>query len=228
MNVIFSIAICFLPLVILITVCRIHGIKLGKLYIGALLGLIAVLPIIIAQLFVGKLPFFNIHSFSSALFRALVLNGVIEETWKSAVLLILPAKKMSLRDFFACSLVAGLSLGCFESASYFLKYLQMANHARATLLYSQIFMRIISADLIHLFCTGLGGIFIWAAKNRKQQIIALVFAILAHGIYDFFAMYTSNIRFFAIAAVLFAIVECRVRYMKLLPKTQATPQQTNN
>jgi hypothetical protein len=44
-----------------------------------------------------------------------------------------------------------------------------------------------------------------------------VVAVLLHGIYDFFAGFssTSNIRWFSVAVVLMAIIECRVKYTSL-------------
>lgn len=216
MNVFVVIALCFLPLVILCAVCVIFaGVKLGRLLVGALLGLMAVLPILFFQFFVGDLRVFNERSFASELVRAIVLSGLVEELWKAVVLFVLPARKMMLRDFFACAVVAGLSLGCFENAVYFLRYMQMAHVTGAQLLYVQIFTRMATASLIHLSCTGLGGLFVWAAKRRKQEIIALFFAVTSHGLYNFFAMYTTGIKFFSAVPILFALVECRVRYLKM-------------
>lgn len=216
MSVFFAIAICFLPLAVLMVVSIvILQVKILRVLFAALLGLIAVLPILFVQFFVGDLRIFNEFSFGSELFRALILNGAVEEIWKAAMLFLFPFKKMTLKEAFACALVVGLSLGCFESSVYFLKHLQMANASGGVLLYRPILLRVFSADLIHLWCTGLSGIFVWAFVNKKRCVLALVFAIISHGLYNFFSMYTTGIKYFAVAAILFAMMECRVRFSKL-------------
>jgi hypothetical protein len=45
----------------------------------------------------------------------------------------------------------------------------------------------------------------------------MVIAVLLHGIYDFFAGFStsSNLRWFSIAVVLMSIIECRVKYTSL-------------
>lgn len=219
MSVLVILVICFLPLIALLAICRFAAkVKLSALFIAALLGVIAVLPIVFVQFFVGDLRILNEHSYASELVRAIVLNGMVEEMWKAAVLFVLPVRRMILRDFFACALVTGLALGCFENAVYFLRSLQTANTVGATLLYAPIFTRLVTADMIHLFCTGLCGLFVFAARHHKTEIAALVFAVLTHGLYNFFAMHTTGIRFFAVAAILFAAIECRVRYVKVTEK----------
>lgn len=190
-------------------------VKILRVLFAALLGLLAVLPILFVQFFVGDLRIFNEFSFGSELFRAIVLNGAVEEIWKAAMLFLFPFKKMTLKEAFICALIVGISLGCFESSIYFLKHIQMANASSGILLYRPILLRVFSADLIHLWCTGLSGIFVWAFVNKKRCILAIVIAIMAHGLYNFFSMYTTGIKYFAGAAILFAMLECRIRFLKL-------------
>lgn len=60
----------------------------------------------------------NLHSLFSVLIKSIFVNGVVEETIKMAVFFIFPSKKMSMKVFFACAVLSGLSLGCFETLIY--------------------------------------------------------------------------------------------------------------
>ena len=59
-----------------------------------------------------------------------------------------------------------------------------------------------------------------AADYRK--ISCLVVAVLLHGIYDFFAGFSGSLRWFAIAVVLMAMIECRIKYTSLKTEEDST------
>lgn len=212
MNIYAAFALCFAPYVIVLLLLKFLGkVKIVSELVVTLLGLLAVLPITFLQFYIGAFPVFNKDSWAGALLKAVVFNGFIEETIKMFVLFLLPEKKTTLGKFFGCALLLGVSLGCFESAIYFLQRLQHANAAGAYLVYEEIFMRIFTTDFLHMFCTGLSGLFVWSVRHHKLDVLAILYPILLHGLYNFFALYDS-FRWFAIAAILYAAVQCRLRY----------------
>ncbi|MBQ9237783.1 MAG: PrsW family intramembrane metalloprotease [Treponema sp.] len=219
MNIHIVISLCFVPLVACCLICRcVLKQNLLILLRAVLLGLLAIVPIMFIQFYLHQLIsmlFFPAHQHLEYLSRALIVNGLIEETIKMAVLFLLPAKRMPLKLFFCCALICGLSLACFESVIYFLNSLQVTEMNGVHPFYRQILLRMFTANIIHLCCTGLCGLCVWALRHHTQAASAFLFAVIAHGYYNFFLLYTVSLRYFAIAAILFAAVECRVQYMKL-------------
>ena len=211
-----GIALCFVPLIIAILIfTTAFKIKLLHQLIAVLSGLFAVLPISVIQYFMPALPGLVITPVLRALLKSLLLYGLVEELFKTLLLIPLPHKNASRLDFLLLAFVAGLALGCFESVVYYFDHLQIANSKGATLLYGQIAVRIFTADIIHMTCTGLCGLFIYSCRNAPRKISCLIAAILLHGIYDFFAGFSGSLRWFAIAVVLMAMVECRIKYTSL-------------
>lgn len=211
-----GIILCFIPLLFAVLFFKFKSkIKLTHQLIAILLGLVAVLPISFLQFF---LPNFA-DKFSSvilySLLKSFVLYGLIEEVFKMVLLLPLPHKNYSLKDFILLAFVMGLALGCFESMVYYFDHLQNAVSKGADLLYGQIFLRIFTSDIIHMTCTGLSALFIYSCRSKKKKISPLIWAILIHSIYDFFAGFNSSLRIFSFAVVLFSIIECRVKYKDL-------------
>jgi len=214
-----GIALCFVPLIIAIIVAAAgFKLKITHILVAALLGLLAVLPISFIQYFIPDLSKHFISPVLFSLVRSLLIYGLIEEVFKTLLLLPLPHKgydKAKLESFLILSFVMGLSLGCFESVVYYFDHLQIANSKGATLLYGQIAIRIFTTDIIHMACTGLCGMFIYSCRNKARQISCFVIAILLHGFYDFFAGFSNGLRWFSIAVVLMVIAECRIKYRTL-------------
>lgn len=207
---------CFLPLVVLVLVSKLHfKLELKYQFVAILLGLIAVLPIALIQYKIPDLRIASVHPVLYSLLKSLILYGLLEEVIKMAFLIPLPHKKLNEFNFLLLSFVMGLALGCFESVAYFLDYSLKATNRGATLLYGQIFLRIFTADIIHMCCTGLCGLFLFSIRQKNKKIIIIIFAILIHGIYDFFAGYNNILRAFSYLAVLLSIIECRVKYSAL-------------
>ncbi len=178
---------------------------------AVLLGLLAVAPISILQFYAADIPFLHSDDWIMQLLRAILFNGLIEEFIKMIVMLFLPSKRLSLGKFFMCACICGMSLGCFESAIYFLQHLQQANTIGAHLIYVQLFERMFTSDAVHTLCAGLSALFIRSVKRMRIDIAALLFAPLLHGLYDFFALY-DDFKWFSIAAILFLAVQCRISY----------------
>ena len=201
---------CFLPLVVFICCVQIL-VKDGRLWrslLACLLGMLTVLPIAALQSAINGTKLLNLKGLVGILISAIVLNGLVEECVKAALLFILPLRKdgekKAKQDFFLCALTAGLALGCLESFVYLIAGTQ------------HIGLRMITAGVIHTFCSGLGGLFVYSVKNRDVRILPLVLAILTHGVYNYFAGFGEGTPYFAISfvAILFAAIECRVRYTR--------------
>lgn len=222
-----GIALCFVPLIIAILVFTLSfKLKITHQLVAVLLGFVAVLPISFIQYFLPEIPGIAFNPILHALLKSLLLYGLIEEVFKAIILILLPHKvydkngsenNAGLRDFLFLAFVTGLALGCFESLVYYFDHLQIAHSRGATLLYGQIAVRIFTSDIIHMMCTGLCGLFIYSCRNKPSRVSFLIVAVLLHGIYDFFAGFatTNNLRWFSIAVVLMAIIECRVKYTAL-------------
>ncbi len=214
--------LCFIPLILVVALFT-FAFKLKLVYqlLAVFLGLIAVLPISFIQYFLPELPGIGFSPILHALLKSLLLYGLIEELFKTLILIFLPHKNLTesheARDFLQLAFVAGLALGCFESVVYYFDHLQIANSRGATLLYGQIAVRIMTSDIIHMTCTGLCGLFIYSCRQKPARISLLITAVILHGIYDFFAGFstTSNLRWFSVAVVLMAIIECRIKYTAL-------------
>lgn len=218
-----GIALCFVPLILAIVIFSTgFKLKLTHQLIAVLLGLAAVLPISVIQYFMPAIPGLELTPVLYALLKSVFLYGFVEEAFKTLFLIPLPHKNASRLDFLLLAFIAGLALGCFESVVYYFDHLQIANSRGATLLYGQIGVRIFTADIIHMTCTGLCGLFIYSCRNKPRHISCLISAILLHGVYDFFAGFSSGLRWFSIAVVLMAMAECRIKYIALQNDENAT------
>ncbi len=224
MNVYFALLLNFLPfLLCFVSFKFLFKVKFSTELIASFCGLIAVLPITFIQFYLmNLLPelLFNGKTDLSGLFcKFLVYNGLIEELIKLLLILFIPHKKMDLRSFFVLALLSGLCLASFESMVYFLQHLANAKKNGAELLYGLIFTRMFTSDLIHVFCAGLSAIFVWGTRHKKNYPMIFIYAVICHGLFDFFAYFNFWIRWFSLFAVLFAIVECRVKYEKIKAET---------
>ena len=214
LSIVLPVIICFIPLIAAFFIFLFgFKIKAGYLVLAILMGLIAVLPISIIQFYLPSLNILMEMPVLRAFLISLLLYGLVEECLKCVFILPLPKKNLSAFEFLLLAFTMGLALGCFESVVYYLDHLQMANNRNATLLYGSIFLRIFSSDLIHLTCTGLCGLFVYSVRNKMTKASCLIFAIILHGIYDFFAGFQNGLRWFAAIAILLAIVETRQKYL---------------
>ena len=217
LSIVLPIILCFIPLIagFLIFTFAFKS-NAGHLSIAVLLGLAAVLPISVIQFFLPSLNILTSQPILREILKSLLLYGLVEEILKCVFVLPLPKKDKSALEFLLLTFTMGLALGCFESIVYYLDHLQMANNRNATLLYGQIFARIFSSDIIHMTCTGLCGLFIYAIRNKRPAVACLISAVVIHGLYDFFAGFQNALRWFAVAAILLAIAECRIKYSSII------------
>lgn len=212
----FGIILCFVPLVVAVLVFALSfKIKVGHQLIAVLLGLAAVLPISFIQYFLPDLPFLTGVPLVKTLLKSLILYGLVEELIKMLLAIPLPHKEYSELDFLLLAFVMGLALGCFESVVYYFDHLQKASARGAELLYGLIAARIFSSDVIHMCCMGLSGLYIFSKRQRNPKFSYFVLAVIIHGVYDFFAGFSNGLRWFSIAVVLLAAIECKIKYSAL-------------
>lgn len=208
---------CFLLFSLLVP-----GQKIRYCLLSCIIGLITVIPTAFVQYFVlRKISVFDSNTVISLLITAVIFNGLIEETIKMLFMLILPQKKLTPTVFFTCSLLCGLTLGCFESLIYMINRMQgISIYPETQTIYELLIKRMFTAVLIHTFCAGLSGLYIWMFKHKSNHIQPFIYAVLLHGIYNFFAGFTSYFYYFAVIAILFAMLECRIWYKYIiLPDT---------
>lgn len=211
-----AIFFCFIPLILLILLSTFYfKLKITHQLIAVLIGLIAVFPIAFIQFFIPGISFLESFPVLSSLLKSLFLYGLVEEICKTLFIVPLPHKNYSLKHFLLLIFIMGLSLGCFESTVYFLDHLQIATQKHAQLLYKSIFIRIFTTDIIHMCCTGICGLFIFSKRLNINRVSYLFTAIIIHGIYDFFAVFPNNLKYFSFIVILLAIIQCRIKYLQI-------------
>ena len=217
LNVYAPMLLCLVPLVttFLLLAILVPGISILREFLAVLAGLLAFVPIVILQfLFLGgRMEMLMRANLFLSIIHSLIFFGLIEEGVKAASLLVLKSRGESLRNFFAYSILAGMALGCFESVVYLLTAVGTRPQVSAEFL-QMIFLRMATALVIHALCAGLGGLCIFYSKNIRRNFSPLVFAIVIHGIYDFFAANAYPLKYFSIAVILLAVLECRIFYLR--------------
>lgn len=222
--------LCLVPFIttFLLLAILVPGISISREFLGMLAGLVAFIPIVILQFFFfGRLQKFMQTNLFLSIIHSLIFFGLIEEGVKATSLLILKSRGESLRNFFAYSILAGMTLGCFESVVYLLATFGTRPQVSSGFL-RMIFLRMTTSLAIHTLCAGLGGLCIFYSKNIRRNFSPLVFAILIHGIYDFFAAFDSPLKYFSVALILLAALECRIFYLRvrenLVSKKSSSPE----
>ena len=213
-----SILVCFLPLILgFFLFMGKAKIKPLHLLLAILLGLIAIFPGSIIQYFIPERWFLGKYPILLSLLKSLLVYGLLEEIFKAVFIAPLPKKDYSLLKFLCLSFMFGLSFCCFESVVYFLDNLQLAINRDAQFLYSLIFSRLFTSDIIHTVCAGLCGLFIYSCfcKETRAKVSCLIYAIVLHGLYDFFIGFRNGLKWFFIPVLFLAILECRIKYTGL-------------
>ena len=215
--------LCFVPLLFAFCLFTfIFKLKISHQLLAILLGLAIVFPISVIQYVVPTTNIFQNMPIVGTMLKSLIIYGLVEELFKTIVLVpVLSTKTVkeeySVLQMLFLAFLLGLSLACFESLVYLFDRLQIANNRGAQVLYHLVFLRIFTTDLIHMACAGLCGLFVISKRynNQKLKYSYLFLAILLHGIYDFFAGFQNNLKYFSFLVVLLALIECRVKYTSL-------------
>lgn len=215
MNVYAVFAMTFIPLlaVFFLFVLLVPGQKIRYALWACVLGLLTVVPAAVVQHYVLSLPIFLANTVINLLITAIIFNGLLEESFKMLFMVFLPQKKLSLAVYFSCALLAGMTLGSFESVIYFVKKISEATSPMgAKEVFVLLASRTFTSVLIHTFCAGLSGLYLWSFRKKQTRIMPFVWAVLLHGVYNFFAGFKSGFYWFAIVAILYAALECRIWY----------------
>lgn len=215
MNFFLLFTLSFIPLlaVFFLFILLVPGQKFRYALLACVLGVLAVIPASFVQYYVLNLPIFLANTAVNLLITAVIFNGLVEESFKMLFMTLLPFKKLTLAVYFTCALLSGLTLGSFESAIYLVKKIDEATEPLgATMIYQLLASRIFTSVLIHTFCAGLSGLYLWMFKKKQTHIMPFVWASALHGIYNFFAGFKSGFYWFSIVAIAFAALECRIWY----------------
>ncbi len=200
MNIAAAAALCFIPLLtaFLCFALLAKDFKIGKGLLACILGIIAVVPIAALQFFLDSRNVFSASGPASILLSALILNGLIEESIKAALLCAMPSKRVQY------SILSGLTLACFESLIYLISG------------YENIRLRLFTAVLIHVACAVLDGLFAFSLRRKKPDVAPFLYAVVLHGLYNYFAGFGEHSPYFPIsfAVIAFAAIECRIHYKK--------------
>ncbi|MBQ7618658.1 MAG: PrsW family intramembrane metalloprotease [Treponema sp.] len=214
MNVYAPIILCFVPFVTMFVLFAIlvPGFSVIKGLVASLAGLLALIPITVAQFLIPGMRLFGQSSAGGILLYSIVFLGLVEECFKALLLFIVGAKEEKLSRWFCYSLLAGMIFGCFESVIYFFLNIQTIGHG-VTL--NLIYLRMFTAVLVHTLCAGLGGFTVYYFKNIRRNVWPLLNAILIHGLYDYFVSFDTYVKFFCIIVILSAAIKCRVCFLQI-------------
>lgn len=217
MNIYATIILCFIPFitVFLLFTILISEITIVKELFACLVGLLALIPIAFIQFFTGDFFVVNNQMVFSILIRAIFLYGIVEEGIKCCLLFIFPMKSINLKLVFVYSILAGLFLGSFESVVYVINSIQNASLRSGEVLLNMIYLRTFTSLVIHSLCAGLLGLFVFSVKRKVYFWRALIYAILIHGLYDFFAIMPGALNIFSYVIIILLVLECRINYVKI-------------
>lgn len=225
MNLYALLGISFIPaaLFFVLAVILNKELKIRYCLIACVLALLTVIPTSMIQFYVLSLPIFTGYTFASVMITAILFNGLIEEAMKMLFLCLIPQKKQILSTFFCCVILYGFTVGGFESVIYVIKKFQeIQGQGGKEIVVRLLIDRIFTAQAIHVFCAGLSGLYIWNFRRHKKNIMPFIYAVILHGIYNFFASFNSIYHWLAIVAILFAAVECRIFFLSAIDKNKTT------
>lgn len=213
MSVFFVLALSLFPVVIilLLSVFRFR-ISPFRAFLSSAAGLAAVIPITALQFclsFVLPPPVTALGLLASLLLTA----GVIEEGVKAGVISLISTEGVSVKHFTLQALLMGVTLSAFENCVYFLTGLEQAMPLES-IIYRVVFLRMVSSMSLHALLAALSSFFIYSAKRGKWNFLPLIYSILLHMFYDFFVYFKNSFRYFALAALLLSLIECRINYKK--------------
>ncbi len=223
MNLYAILGISFIPAVLFFSLARLlnKDLKFFFCLVAVFLGVLTVIPTSFVQYFVLNLHVFNTYSFESVFITAIIFNGLIEEFMKLLFICLIPQKKQTLSAFFCCCILYGLVVGGFESVVYILhKFQEITLISGKQILIELLLRRIFSAQMIHMLCAALSGLYIWFFRHKNTKFMLFIYAFVLHGIYNFFAGFSSGYKWLALIAILFAAIKCRSFYTEAVDKSK--------
>lgn len=199
-----QIFLCFLPIIlsgIILPFC-IKTLNFKRICFALLLGILSFIPIVISQFFLFRLDIFTRKTISWIFLTCLICNGFIEETFKMLFLNLAckkaPKPTIDKSSFLGIGVLSGLTLASFETLIYFITGS------------TNIILRICTAVLIHGSCSLMSAIFIWERKRNNSFSFMYFFAILIHGLYNFFASLPGKFWYFSFSVIIFAIIHLTI------------------
>lgn len=197
--IIFQIILCFFPLILglIILPLTIKSLTFKNIFLGIALGLFSFIPIVIIQMFLYKIPIFNKQTIGALFISCLIGNGFIEEFFKMILLNFIPIKSQNItkKCFFSIALISTLTLASFESLIYFFNG------------FTNILLRFVSAVFIHCICCILSSIFLWQKKQTKKFNLFFLWAVLLHGLFNFFIVLPGKFWIISIIVEVFGIIK---------------------
>ncbi len=204
MSLFLSLAICFIPLIVGITICLIFVKEFKVVYalLAILFGLIAIILIIVVRTAVNDLSELVPLSLQGyvGLLITVILFALIEELVKMVLIFLFPKKIDSLEIFMITCLMLGCTVGSFETVMYLVTGI------------SETIPRLFTAVVVHMLCALLSGFFVWASRKKYRFVRAFLMSFVLHGIYNYFAGLNTFLWWFSIVTILFALMKCRIYY----------------
>lgn len=213
MNLTLQIVLFYIPLFLTTLILGIFykKIKWYFWFVAIFSGMVAIIPSVLIQFFVPNILRLGLSSDSSVsystaqvllslLLGTFILNGLIEEGFKTIFSMVLLPNRHNLKEFLLLCLIMALSFATFENVVYIILGMGF------------VALRMISATLVHLICSVLNGFFIWNAFQKKLALRPIFCSVVVHTLYNFFVSLNGAIRWAAIAVVLFGIFECILFY----------------
>ncbi|GMO11920.1 MAG: hypothetical protein Ta2A_21170 [Treponemataceae bacterium] len=211
------IALCIFPLVVMSIVfaLKVDGFRIRHSIICVVLGTLSLVVISLVQ--TVSEPFFkSVLQNRNVLLRTVIFNGGVEEGIKMLFLLLAflartRVRRTSMTPVFATvfSALVGLTVGCFESLIYFVAGQQT------------IILRLCTSTLIHVFCAILSGLFAYRCLVKingffRFSLFPFFYAVIIHGIYNFFALRNDNLWYFSLAVIFLALSQASLWYKKTI------------
>ena len=214
MNLFIAIAVCFIPLLLGIIIAHIFikDCKITHSLIAIVLGFLAIFLIILVRTLVNDIIGLITPS-KLNMFLALIISAIffafLEESVKMLFCTLLPKAKITLKAFVINCIIFGASIGCFETVMYLVTG------------YNTL-IRLFTAVIIHIACAVLSGYFIWAIYTKIKFARVFFFAILMHGLYNFFAGQNNELAWISFVIILFTVHKARLYYYVVKEKVKTT------
>ncbi len=160
-----------------------------------LIGIISTVPVIIIEIILGEFnKLLQSETIEFFAFKAFIVAGFSEEFLKFLIVRLYPYRKTDfdeVMDGIIYTVVAGLGFACLENIIY------VINGGILTAI-----IRAFTAIPLHALAAGIMGYYIGEAKfasnirtRNRFFIRGLIWAILIHGLYDFFLFISPFIGF---------------------------------
>lgn len=151
-------------------------------------GIGATVPALLIELLFSSLSPSGLHPLLSAALRAFLIAALVEEGCKMAMInkFIYPLPEFDeINDGVIYTMAAGLGFAFFENILYSMN----SSHP-----WSLLIMRGVTAVPLHGLTSGLMGYYIGKSKfdQKDHRHIGLSWAILYHGLYNFF-LFTGSV-----------------------------------